>query len=117
MQSSCEECRGAEPLSFWHCGGYKGGWVLGRTTVTPPPQAKVSVVIIFDATGVINYNDGDAYYSRTDMPGRFVLLLNGSPLTFVDSFRYLGVLFHKSGDFQNTVNLVARTASGKMWAI
>jgi len=80
-------------------------------------NTKKTVVLIFDPTGVINYADGDAFYSRTDMPGRFVLLLNGTALTFVDSFRYLGVLFHKSGEFQHAADRTARIASGKMWAI
>ena len=72
---------------------------------------KKTVVLIFDPTGVINYADGDAFYSRTDMPGRFVLLLNGTALTFVDSFRYLGVLSHKSGDFQHAADRTARITS------
>ena len=35
VQSSCEERKRVELLSLWHCGKSKGGWVLGRTTVTP----------------------------------------------------------------------------------
>ena len=65
---------------------------------------KKTVVLIIDPTGVIQYNDGEKWYTRTDTPARrFELFLNGSPLAFVDSFRYLGVLFHRFlirvGDF------------------
>ena len=48
--------------------------------------------------------------------GRFELLLNGTPLAFVDSLRYLGVLFHKLGEFQPAANRTARIASGKQHA-
>ena len=79
---------------------------------------KKSVVLIVDPTGVIQYTEADKYYTRTDAPGRrFELLINGAPLAFVDSFRYLGVLFDKPGEFQPLADRAARIASGKMWAI
>ena len=81
------------------------------------PNKKKTVVLIFDPTGVISYNDGDTYYTRADVAGHFALLLNGAPLTFVDSFRYLGILFHKTGDFEHAASRTSRIASGKMWAI
>ena len=38
-------------------------------------------------------------------------------MRFVDSFRYLGVIFHESGDFQHAADAVAESGAGKMWAV
>jgi hypothetical protein len=81
------------------------------------PNTKKSVVLIYDPTGNISYNNGDKFYTRADAPGRFILEMAGEPLTFVDTFKYLGIHFNKRADFQATADAVFTSSEGKMWAV
>ena len=76
-----------------------------------------TVLLIYDPTGVIQYNNGDNFYTRLGERGRFVLTLNGAPLCFVDRFKYLGVFILKTGDCQPAADAACSAAKGKMWAV
>ena len=80
-------------------------------------NAKKTVALIYDPRDIIRYNNGDTFYTRTDEPGNFVFELDGRPLVLVDTFRYLGVVLNKSGDWQATAEGAFTSASGKMWAV
>ena len=75
------------------------------------------MALIYDPSGVIKYRNGDKHYTRTDQPGVFVLRLDGQPVAFVDTARYLGVVLNKDGDWQATAEAVFTSGNGKMWAI
>lgn len=81
------------------------------------PKSKKTVVPIYDPTGQIQYCEGAKHYTRLDAEGRFEFLMNGEPLSFVDSFKYLGVLFSKTGEFAPAVERVVGIGVGRVWAV
>ena len=63
------------------------------------------------------YRHGDTFYTCRDQAGRFEIKLGGTLLEFVDVFKYLGVNFHKSGEFTPAVDRVVGVGMGRMWAV
>jgi hypothetical protein len=80
-------------------------------------NAKKTVAMIIDPSGTMQYTDRARFYTRSDQPGEFTLLINGEPITFVDNFRYLGILLNKNGDWQSSAEAIFSSGTGKMWAV
>ena len=78
---------------------------------------KKTVAMIIDPSGTMQYTDKARFYTRSDQPGEFTLLINGEPTMFVDHFRYLGILLNKNGDWQSSAEAIFSSGKGKMWAV